>query len=50
MELVGDVAHVDSRFGLFHDGVSVEARYLHGFAPNVPKVEIILHAHDGTPS
>jgi hypothetical protein len=22
----GDVAHVESRFGLFHDGVSVEAR------------------------
>jgi hypothetical protein len=26
MELLGDVAHVESRFGLFHDGVSVRAR------------------------
>jgi hypothetical protein len=30
MELLGDVAHVESRFSLFHDGVSVGARYLHG--------------------
>jgi hypothetical protein len=30
MELLGDVAHVESRFGLFHGGVSVEARYLQG--------------------
>jgi hypothetical protein len=26
MELLGDVAHVESRFGPFHDGVSVRAR------------------------
>ena len=26
MELLGDVGHVESRFGLFGDGVSVEAR------------------------
>jgi hypothetical protein len=26
LELLGDVAHVESRFGLFRDGVSVRAR------------------------
>jgi hypothetical protein len=26
MERLGDVAHVESRFGLFKDGISVEAR------------------------
>jgi hypothetical protein len=26
MELQGDVAHVESRFGLVHDGASVGAR------------------------
>jgi hypothetical protein len=30
MELLGDVARVESRFGLFHDSVSVGARYLQG--------------------
>jgi hypothetical protein len=30
MELVGDVGHVESRFDLFGDGVSVGARYMHG--------------------
>jgi hypothetical protein len=26
---LGDVGHVKSRFGLFGDGVSVSARYVH---------------------
>jgi hypothetical protein len=26
MELLGDVAHVESHFGLFHDGVSFGAQ------------------------
>jgi hypothetical protein len=30
MELLGDVGHVESCFGLFVDGVSVGARYVHG--------------------
>ena len=30
MELLGDVGHVESRFGLFGDGVSVGARQVHG--------------------
>jgi hypothetical protein len=30
MEFVGDVGHVESRLGLFRDGVSVGARMVHG--------------------
>jgi hypothetical protein len=30
MELLGDVAHVESRFSLFCDDVSVKARYVPG--------------------
>jgi hypothetical protein len=30
MELLGDVGHVESHFGLFRDGVSVGARKVHG--------------------
>ena len=30
MQLLGDVGHVESRFGAFGDGVSVDARYVHG--------------------
>jgi hypothetical protein len=29
MELLGDVAHVESCFCPFYDGVSVRARYVH---------------------
>ena len=30
MVLLGDVGHVESRFGLFGDGVSVGERQVHG--------------------
>jgi hypothetical protein len=30
MELIDDVRHVESRFGLFGDSVSVSARKVHG--------------------
>jgi hypothetical protein len=30
MELLGDEGHVESRFGLFRDGVCVGARKVHG--------------------
>jgi hypothetical protein len=30
MELLGDMGHVESRFGLFRDSVSVGARLVHG--------------------
>jgi hypothetical protein len=36
MELLSDVGHVESRFSLFGDSVSVGARYVHGFASNEP--------------
>jgi hypothetical protein len=30
MELVSDVGHVESRFGLFGDSATLEARLVHG--------------------
>jgi hypothetical protein len=30
MELLGDVGHVESHFGLFGDSVSIDARQVHG--------------------
>jgi hypothetical protein len=30
MELLGDMGHVESHFGLYGDSVSVGARYWHG--------------------
>jgi hypothetical protein len=30
MELLGDVGYVESRFGVFGDGVNVYARLVHG--------------------
>jgi hypothetical protein len=30
MDLLGDVAHLESRFGLFGDAICVGARLLHG--------------------
>jgi hypothetical protein len=30
MELLGDVALVESRFGTFRDGISVRAKWMHG--------------------
>jgi hypothetical protein len=30
MELLGNMGHLESRFGLFGDGVSFVARYVHG--------------------
>ena len=35
MELLGDTGNVESRFGLFGDGVSVGARWVHGLRQNV---------------
>ena len=36
MQLLGDVGLVESCFSPFGFSVSVGARYVHGFAPNVP--------------
>jgi hypothetical protein len=30
IELLDDVCHMESRFGLFRDSVSFDARYVHG--------------------
>ena len=36
MEILGDVGHVEPRFGPFGDSVSVGARQVHDFRPLVP--------------
>jgi hypothetical protein len=36
MELLGDVGHVESYFGPFGYSVSLGAKQVHSFAPNVP--------------
>ena len=41
MDLLGDVGHVESRFGPFGDSVSVGA----WFAPNVPKAQKSFWTH-----
>jgi hypothetical protein len=46
MELLGDVGHVESRFDLFGDGVSIGARYVYVCAKRTSG--IILDAPDGT--
>jgi hypothetical protein len=38
MELLGDVTHVESRFGPFRDGVSVRARSVHGLRQTYHRV------------
>jgi hypothetical protein len=48
MELLGDVGHVESRFGPFGDSVSVGARLVHGMCLTYHSAEIILDAPDGT--
>jgi hypothetical protein len=49
MEWMDDVHHVESRFGLFGDGLSVGARQVHGYRNTIGS-EIILNELDGTPS
>ena len=41
MELLGDVGHVESHFGLFGDCVSVGA----WFAPNAPQAQKLFWTH-----
>jgi hypothetical protein len=48
MELLCDVGHVESRFGLFGDGVSVGARLSHGLRQMYHMLRNHLDAHDGT--
>jgi hypothetical protein len=49
MELLGDVGHVDSRFGPFGDNVGVGARSVHGLRKHLIGSEIVLDTPDGTP-
>ena len=49
MELLGDLGHVESRFDLVGDGVTVGARLVHGLRQTYHGSEIILDAPDGTP-
>ena len=44
MELLGDTGHVESRFGLFGDGVSVGARQVHGLRQRTIGSETVLDA------
>jgi hypothetical protein len=49
MELLSDVGHVKSRFGLFEDSVSVDARQVQGCVKHTMCSEIILDTPNGTP-
>ena len=49
MELLGDVGHVKSHFGLFGDSVGVGAIYLHVCVERAIGLEIGLDAPDVTP-
>jgi uncharacterized protein with PIN domain len=48
-ETLGDLGHVESRFGTFRDGVSVEANRCMVCAKCTIGLEIVLDAPDGTP-
>ena len=50
IEFLGDVGHVESRFGPFGGTISVGARWLHGLCQTYIGSEIVLSALDGTPS
>ena len=49
MELIGDVGHVESRFGPFGYSVGISARLVHGLCQRTIGSEIVLDAPDGTP-
>jgi hypothetical protein len=49
MELLCDVGHLESCFGLFGDGVSVGAIWVHGFWQTYHRLKIILDTTDGPP-
>ena len=49
MELLDDVCHMESRFGLFRNSVSFGARYVHGLRLMHHRVESIVEAPDCTP-
>jgi hypothetical protein len=48
MELLGDLAHLESRFSSFRDGVSVDARQVHGLRQRYHRLRIVLDVPSGT--
>jgi hypothetical protein len=49
MELLGDMGHVESRFGLFGDSTNLDASSCSICAECIIGSEIILDTPDGTP-
>jgi hypothetical protein len=49
MEPLGDVGHVESRFSLFGDSVSVGARLVHGLRQMYHMLRNHFDGPDGTP-
>jgi hypothetical protein len=45
MVILGDEAQVDARFGLFGDTANLDARYVHGFALNIPLAQKSFWTH-----
>ena len=45
MVLLGDVGHVESRFGPFGDGVSVGARQVHGLHQTYHRLRKLFQTH-----
>jgi hypothetical protein len=45
MELLGDEAQVDARFGPFRDSANLDARLVHGFALNIPQAQKLFWTH-----
>jgi hypothetical protein len=39
MELLGDVGHVEDRFGLFGDSANLDARYVHGLCRTYQRLQ-----------
>jgi hypothetical protein len=48
MELQGDLGHVESCICSFGDGVSVNARQVHGLRLTYHRLRIVLDVPDGT--
>jgi hypothetical protein len=49
MELLGDVGHVEARFGPFGDSANLDTSNVHGLQECTRGSKIILDARNGTP-
>ena len=45
MVLLGDKTQLEARFGSFGDSANLDARSVHGFAPNVPQAQKSFSTH-----